>query len=770
MHPSVESVNKIAGGAEAILESITDAFFAVDKLWIFTYMNRRAEELLGFRRDELLGRSMWEAFPGLAGSPFAALYLRVAQQQVAGSITAFYPDHGRSYEVHAYPAEIGMSIYFRDVSERVLAEEKLRASELRFRLMADSIPQMVWIADAAGRPIFFNQQWRAYTGSEVVMPTAEDVSRIFIHPEDDATTIAEWNLARREGRVFNIEHRIRSKSGQYRWFLARAEPYRDPDSGEIVRWFGTSTDVHDRKQAEAALKKSERRYRSLFESIDEGFCIIEMLFDGDGKPSDYRFCEVNSMFEQQTGLRDAQGKTMRELVPEHDQHWFDIYGKVALTGEPIRFENVAEKLHRWFDVYAFRVDEPAERRVAVLFKDITEHRRIEQDLQLTDRRKDEFLAMLAHELRNPLAPISAAADLLRLGRLDAARVRQTSEIIGRQVRHMTSLVNDLLDVSRVTRGLIKLELATLEVGRIVADAVEQARPLLDARRHHFSVSLAPEPVFVQGDAKRLVQVIANLLNNAAKYTPEGGHVALTMAVRGERVRLAVADDGIGMAPGLAHQVFELFAQAERGSDRSQGGLGIGLALVKSLVELHHGSVNAHSAGLGLGSEFSVSLPLAAKAEPARSAPSSIAAQAQPDGLRVLLVEDNEDAADVLAMFLEATGHRVCVEHDSIGALGRAGAERPDVCLLDIGLPDIDGCELARRLRERPELADKVLIALTGYGQEQDRSRAIAAGFAHYFVKPVDTAVLSALFDQLRLQRSHAAHHTSAAHQVARKPD
>lgn len=759
MQPNVESVSKIAGGAEAILESITDAFFSVDKLWIFTYMNRRAEELLGFRRDELLGRSMWEAFPGLAGSPFAALYLRVMQEQVAGSITAAYPDHGRSYEVHAYPSEIGMSIYFRDVSERVLAEQKIRESELRFRLMADSIPQMVWIADAAGRPIFFNQQWRTYTGSAAMMLTAEEVSRIFIHPDDDAPTIEEWNQARREGRAFNIEHRIRSRSGQYRWFLVRAEPYRDPDSGQIVRWFGTSTDVHDRKQAEAALKKSERRYRSLFESIDEGFCIIEMLFDRDGAPCDYRFCEVNSMFEHQTGLHDAQGKTIRELVPEHEQHWFDIYGKVALTGEPIRFENVAEKLHRWFDVYAFRVDEPAERRVAVLFKDITEHRRIEHDLQQADRRKDEFLAMLAHELRNPLAPISAAADLLRLGPLDAARVQQTSEIIGRQVRHMTSLVNDLLDVSRVTRGLITLELATLDVGRIVADAIEQARPLLDARRHHFSVSLAPEPAFVLGDAKRLVQVVANLLNNAAKYTPEGGHVALTMAVRDERVRLAVADDGIGMAPGLVHQVFELFAQAERGSDRSQGGLGIGLALVKSLVELHHGSVSAHSAGLGLGSEFSVCLPLAAKADEAPAESPSMPARAGPDGLRLLLVEDNEDAADVLAMFLEAAGHRVAVEHDSISALIRGRQEKPDVCLLDIGLPDIDGCELARRLRAQPELADTVLIALTGYGREQDRSRAIAAGFAHYFVKPVDTSVLGALLDQLRLQRSEAASRT-----------
>jgi signal transduction histidine kinase/CheY-like chemotaxis protein len=421
---------------------------------------------------------------------------------------------------------------------------------------------------------------------------------------------------------------------------------------------------------------------------------------------------------------------------------------VAITGEPIRFENEAKALGRWFDVYAFKIDGRSARKVALLFKDITERRRIEQELQLANRRKDEFLAMLAHELRNPLAPIGSAADLLRLARLDDARIRQTSEIISRQVAHMTNLIDDLLDVSRVTRGLITLELVTLDVKRIVSDAVEQARPLIEARRHHFTVHMPPESALVLGDQKRLVQVIANLLNNAAKYTPEGGNIALRMEVHDGQVKLAVADNGIGMPPELVNQAFELFAQAERTSDRSQGGLGIGLALVKSLVELHHGSVTAHSAGAGKGSEFAVCLPRIAKLDETPMPWQGDSIEASPNGLRVMVVDDNADAAHMLALFLEAAGHDVIVEHDSKRALERAPIEQPDVCLLDIGLPGIDGHELARCLKAHPRTAKSVLIAITGYGQEQDRKSAVSAGFDHHFVKPIDTSRLVAFLAKL----------------------
>ncbi|MEX5746804.1 ATP-binding protein [Massilia sp. X63] len=363
-------------------------------------------------------------------------------------------------------------------------------------------------------------------------------------------------------------------------------------------------------------------------------------------------------------------------------------------------------------------------------------------LRETDRRKDEFLAMLAHELRNPLAPISSAADLLRLGRLDETRIRQTSGIISRQVRHMTGLIDDLLDVSRVTRGLVSLDLHGIDARTVVSEAIEQVRPLIELRRHQLAVHLAPEPAHVRGDLKRLVQCVANVLNNAAKYTPEGGHIALHLRTRADQVVLTVADDGIGMTPEVAAHAFELFAQAERTSDRAQGGLGIGLALVRSLIELHGGTVALRSAGLGRGSEFTVVLPrqdpvVAETAAPQDGLP---APGAQP-GSRILVVDDNVDAAEVLATLCELLGHTVSVEHSSLRALERARLERPHVCLIDIGLPDMDGNALAGRLRSQPETAAAVLVAVTGYGQDKDRQAARASGFDHYLVKPVELAAI-----------------------------
>jgi signal transduction histidine kinase len=367
----------------------------------------------------------------------------------------------------------------------------------------------------------------------------------------------------------------------------------------------------------------------------------------------------------------------------------------------------------------------------------------ERELRAADQRKDEFLAMLAHELRNPLAPISTGAHLLKMLHSDNAQISQTCSIIARQVEHMTGLVDDLLDVSRVTRGLVSLSTQVLDLKGVMDDAAEQIRPLIGARRHKVVLDVPPEPAHVKGDHKRLVQVVANLLNNATKYTPEGGHIELRLAPDGEDYVLSVTDDGIGMEAPLVTRVFDLFTQAERTPDRSQGGLGLGLALAKSLVELHGGSVSAHSAGLGKGSTFSVRLPRytqAVAAQPALTGEKPRPAIFTP--LRVLLVDDNVDAVHTLQLFLRAAGHKVEIAYCAADAIELAKVFRPDACLLDIGLPDFDGNELARRLRRAPQTAGVTLIAMTGYGRQQDREAALAAGFDHYLVKPVNTMQLS----------------------------
>ncbi|MDB5839479.1 MAG: hypothetical protein JWQ23_1431 [Herminiimonas sp.] len=380
--------------------------------------------------------------------------------------------------------------------------------------------------------------------------------------------------------------------------------------------------------------------------------------------------------------------------------------------------------------------------------DVTKRTLAEEGLREADRRKDEFLAMLAHELRNPLAPISTAAELLKLINVDEPRVRQSSEIISRQVGHMTRIVDDLLDVSRVTRGLVTIDKEALDLRDLVSGAVDQVRALIDARGHHLTLQLPPVPAPVRGDQTRLVQVIANLLNNAARYTPNGGQIVLRIDVRAGQVELCVHDDGIGIAPDLLPHLFELFAQGKRSPDRTQGGLGLGLALVKSLVELHDGSIAVHSEGAGKGSAFTIRLPRLNEEKQQRERMDMPNTAASAERLSLMIVDDNMDAANSLAMVLEAAGHHVTVAYAARTALERAAIAAPRVFLLDIGLPDMDGYELAGRLRAHPETKYSVLIALTGYGQGQDRERSSAAGFDYHLVKPADPAQLESLLAQI----------------------
>jgi signal transduction histidine kinase/CheY-like chemotaxis protein len=366
-------------------------------------------------------------------------------------------------------------------------------------------------------------------------------------------------------------------------------------------------------------------------------------------------------------------------------------------------------------------------------------------LRDADRAKDEFLAMLAHELRNPLAAITTATHLIRV-RLGAraVEVSRPLDVLDRQTRHSARLLDDLLDVSRVTRGLVELRREPTDLGAVVRHAVEAQHAHIEEATHQVTLSLPGAPLRVVGDAVRLEQVVANLLTNAVKYTPAGGHIALRLAAEGGRAVLAVRDDGVGIEPALLPRIFEPFVQADQTLARTQGGLGLGLTLVHRLVALHGGSVEARSEGRGRGAELVVRLPLAPEAGGVHAeAPRATAAE-PPAARRVLVVEDNVDAAEVLSEFLAAAGHDVEVAHDGPTALEAAERRMPEVVLLDIGLPGMDGYETARRLRERAAGRAPVLIAVSGYGQEEDRRRSREAGIAHHLTKPVDLDALAAL--------------------------
>ena len=378
--------------------------------------------------------------------------------------------------------------------------------------------------------------------------------------------------------------------------------------------------------------------------------------------------------------------------------------------------------------------------------DIHAQKQAEEELRGMNARKDEFLAMLAHELRNPLAPIASAAHLLKLAANNPARIEHASDIITRQVRHMTALVDDLLDVSRVTRGLIELDKYPVDLKAIVASAIEQARPLIKSRGHALNLRMEASDPVVQGDRTRLVQVVANLLNNAAKYTAQGGEITLAVELHAGRARIAVTDNGIGIEDKLLPHVFDLFTQGARTPDRAQGGLGLGLALVKSIVTLHGGTVQAESAGLGKGSRFTICLPVLAEEVPVCEHPGQAAPAVR--AARLLVVDDNVDAAESLAVLLQAEGHAVRVASDPYLALGMALAEPPDLYVLDIGLPNMDGYELSRRLHAQAPQSHAVFVALTGYGQAHDLVLSKAAGFDHHFVKPLDMARFRAILAEL----------------------
>jgi PAS domain S-box-containing protein len=556
-------------------------------------------------------------------------YLRRAFAGEAVRIPAVYYDPGelgktglaRWVEATARPimapdggvAEV--MLIHEDVTERLLAERQLRASEAQFRTIADALPQMVWSTLPDGYHDYYNLQWYVFTGMQPGTTDGAAWNGMF-HPDDQERAWETWRHSLQTGQSYEIEYRLRHRSGEYRWVLGRALPVRD-EHGYIVRWMGTCTDIHEQKR-----------------------------------------------------MRD--------------------------------------------------------------------------ELLASNRRKDDFLAMLAHELRNPLAPISTAAHLLRVASADAAKVERAADIIDRQVRHMTELVDDLLDVSRVTRGLVEIERRPVEVKGVLASAIEQVRPLIEARGHRLTTRMASGDVYVLGDRARLIQVVSNLLNNAAKYTPVNGSLSISMAV-GEQVEVRVEDNGMGIEPQLLPHVFELFTQGERTPDRAQGGLGLGLALVQNLAELHGGRVVAESSGRGLGAAFTVSLPLLKVEDPSPSAahqPAPIPRAAR--ALRVLVVDDNRDAAETLGMLLETLGHAVRLVHDPALALTAARDAAFDAFVLDIGLPGMDGYALARALRAQPHGSGATFIALTGYGSADDRQRGGEAGFDHYLVKPADLAELARL--------------------------
>jgi PAS domain S-box-containing protein len=760
---------------ETILSSISDAFVVLDRDWYFTYVNDRYCEIVDREQEALVGQNAWELFPETVNSEAYRQFQWALSQQTLVEFEWLFPDWNRWFEYRVYPSADGLAIFVTEITERKRIEA-------------------------------------------------------------------------------------------------------------------------ERRQAEAALRQSEERYRTLFESIDEGFCIIEVLFDENNTPVDYRFLEINSTFEQQTGLQQAIGKTARQLVPDLEDFWFETYGRVALTGEPVRFEHSSVPMNRWFDVYACRMGEPETRKVAIVFKDITERKQAEVEREqllhqeqilrqqaetaecrlyallasihedfvwfdhdwyviylnpqaattmqksrdeilgrcfwdlfpdlvgtefydrlhqvvreqtpmqfeylynswdvwfenraypttegliilctnITDRKqaeaereqllaqeqaareaaeaanriKDEFLAVVSHELRSPLNPILGWSKLLRSRQLDEQKTDRALEVIERNAHIQAQLINDLLDVSRILRGKLSLDIRPVNLVTIIQAALETVRLAAEAKSIQIDTQLEPNVGQVAGDTGRLQQVVWNLLSNAVKFTAEGGRVDIRLERIDSQAQITVTDSGKGIPADFLPYVFDQFRQESSATTRRFGGLGLGLAIVRYLVELHGGTVQADSPGEGQGATFTIKLSTMQHQPMVNQKPRPSKSSVNLQGIRILVVDDDDSTLEFLIFLLELHGANVLAATTASEALTALTQFQPSVLLSDIGMPDVDGYMLLRQIRTLPAEQGGTIpaIALTAYAGEIDYQQAMAAGFQRHIVKPIEPEVLIQAISELQ---------------------
>jgi PAS domain S-box-containing protein len=622
----------------ALLDSITDGFFALDRHWRFTYVNQVALEYLKGSREQLLGRSIWEAFPTMVGSTFHREYQRAVLEQRPVEFEAESAYSQRWIDVHAYPTPQGLAVTFRDITDRKRIEESLRESEERYRAFVVNSSEAIW-------------RYELDEPLDLSLPLDEQVEHVYRHAR-----VAEANDA-----------------------LART--YGKSRAAELV-----------------------------------GRPIAKMLsFD----PAVAR-----------AHLRELAAAGFSVTNAESQQHTVD--------GRALHFSSSLVPV----------IENGKLLRVWGTQRDITERKEVEFLLLENERRKDEFLAVLAHELRNPLAPVRNGLQILRLRAGADSILQNTVAMMDRQMTHLVRLVDDLLDVSRITRGKLELRRQNVLLSDALASAIEATNALIEAKDHRLIVDVPAETVVVYGDPNRLAQVFSNLLSNSAKYTNRGGEITVSLRRVDARAMVTVKDSGIGIAPDTLGTVFEMFSQGNPQHARAEGGLGIGLALVRMLVERHEGTVEAFSDGPNEGSIFTVSLPVAAVGIDMSHDVAATSRFAGSSAKRVLVVDDNVDAAASLMMLLQMGGHDVRSASDGVEAVDIASTFSPQIIFMDLGMPRMDGLEASRRIRALENGRSILIVALTGWGQEADRKRTRNAGIDHHLVKPVSIQELEHVLEMV----------------------
>jgi PAS domain S-box-containing protein len=741
----------------------------------FTYVNDRLAQMMGVHRADLL-RDASLAFNAaipedrdrllqlnhealLTGKPFHF----EGRFHVGDDVRWFSINSRRSFHSGAESRWDGI---VTDITERKLAEDVIRTLNVQLEQkvaartaeLEASDNRLRHALDAANAGVW---EWNLQTGhicdirssSPLLQhcPEGQDAFSLFdelIHPDDrQAFRAASKRLAKESGD-FEMEYRLRFGDDRYHWVLARGQVVESNGEGVPLRAIGTFTDIEFRKQIELQNRK--------LAAIVEASCDLIGTTSPEGKV-DY----LNPAFRSQLGYGKELPADRFQISTFHPE---SMYREIieegipcaikegAWQGDTVLLRQDGSELEVSQSILAPKNPQTGEVEfLATICRDITDRKRLEQEirdrndaLEKADRRKTEFLAMLAHELRNPLTPMLMVAQLLKDGRLDQAQQDWSFNVIERQTKHLAKLVDDLLDVSRISEGKINLDLKRVDLNGLLEEAIEMCRPHIEAAHHQLSVHLPPEPVSVEGDPVRLVQVVSNLLNNAAKFTPPNRQLWLTLEKGHDQAVITVGDNGMGIDPSRMEHVFGLFDQVEHSTNTNNGGLGIGLYLSRTLLQMQGGTIEATSQGPDKGCEFVVRLPLVQAAQnPAQSADTG-REQAKVASMKILVADDNVDGANSLRLLFQHNGHQVRMAHDGRAALEQAKDFQPELILLDIGMPGMDGYEVCRQIRSQDWGQKITLVALTGWGQSTDKQQAYEAGFDHHLTKPVKIGELEAL--------------------------
>lgn len=718
----------------------------------------------GYRRDQVLGKFFWE-------TPWWSDLPRVQDEwkaQITEAAHGFGPVSGEiEYKTadgetrHATAIVTslkddtgqvtGLVVEGHDDTERKRAEEAMRESEEYLRSVVETTPACIKVVAADGTLVSMNSAGLRMVDAQ----SQDDVQGGCVYnliPPAYRDAYREFNERVCRGESGTLEFEIEGLQGTIRHMESHAAPLRGSDG--TFQQLAITYDISDRKRAERELAEAHEFLSSSLDALSSHIAVLDengvVLAVNDAWR---RFADEN----QFTGHNYGVGANYIESCDPNDDECLDgsmILGlKGVLAGHLPLFEFEypchSPTEQRWFVMRATRFKSPGPVRVVVAHEDVTKRKVAEDRLRDADRRKDEFLATLAHELRNPLAPIRNGLEILRLEGSGGEMVREARSMMERQLTHMVRLVDDLLDVSRITRNKLELRKERVALATVIHTAVETSRPLIEQSGHTFSVTLTPTPVYLDADPVRLAQVFSNLLTNAAKYTEPGGMITLTAEEIGNEAVVRVKDNGLGVPVEALPRIFEMFSQVDRNMERAQGGLGIGLTLVRRLTEMHGGTVQVASEGPRRGSEFTVRIPVLKQVQEASAAQTAGLAAGKGKRQRILVVDDNRDAASSLGMMLRLMGNEVRIAADGLAAIEVAESYRPEVILLDIGLPKLNGRDACRRIREQPWSEGMVIVALTGWGQEEDRRRSQEAGFDHHLVKPVDVDKLATLLARVK---------------------